>query len=153
MCNFQGSCEALVTKHIEDQHPEKHLPDRCPDDFPTISELKKDIINVQSVPPLAEQLLDTPKCKKCLEYFNGLFELKSHMKKVHILCDKCKRSTLLLGDSMSKYQNPRLIEKAMGGHGLFTPGCVNPRTSQANCSNKDWSNSCFLNNNLEEKVI
>ena len=65
-----------MTKHIEDQHPEKHLPDRSPDDFPTISELKKNIINVHSVPPLAEQLLDKPKCKKCPEYFMGWLSSK-----------------------------------------------------------------------------
>ena len=60
----------------------------------------------------------------------------------------------MIADSNSKYQNPRLIEKkALGGLGLFTPGFVKPRTGRAYCSSRDWPNSRFPANNLEDKVM
>jgi hypothetical protein len=58
-----------------------------------------------------------------------------------------------LGDSNTKYQNPRLIEKALGGRGLYTPGFVRPRTDRAYCSSRDWPRSRFPDNNLEDKVM
>ena len=81
-----------------------------------------------------------------------MVNLSKHVTEVHV--SKCKvKNTLLLGDSNSKYQNPRLLEKVLGGRGLFTPGCINPRTGRAYCSTKDWPNSRYPDNNLENKVM
>ena len=71
-----------MTKHIENQHPEKHLRDRCHDDFLTISELNKKYNKCAFSPPPGRKTARQAQAqgKKCPDYFNGLVELKSHMK-------------------------------------------------------------------------
>ena len=91
-------------------------------------------------------------CDKCKNVFTSSVNLNRHVNQDHVSKAKVK-NTLLLGDSNSKYQNPRLIEKVLGGKGLFTRGCVRPRTGRAYCSSRDWPNSHFPDNNLEEKVL
>ena len=92
------------------------------------------------------------RCDKCHTYFQTKDDLNKHLSEVHISKLKVK-NTLMLGDSMSKYQNPQLIEKAMGGRGLSTPGCSSPRTGRAYCSTRDWPNSHYPSNNLKDKVM
>ena len=91
-------------------------------------------------------------CDKCGEKFSLANDLESLVKETHVSKSKTK-NTLLLGDSNSKYQNPRLIEKALGGKGLFTPGVMHPRTGRAYCSTRDWPNSRYPENNLRDKAI
>ena len=144
MCSYKNKSEANITKHVKEKHPDN-------------------------------QYLDRHKCRDCEYEFNGLTELKSHIQNVHISCDKCEKrfdtekeleihvlddhvskekvkNTLLIGDSHSKYQNPRLIEKAMGGKGLFAPGVTQPRTGRAYCSTRNWPNSRYPENNLSDKI-
>ena len=86
--------------------------------------------------------------KKTFETEN---EIESHVLHDHVSKSKVK-NTLLIGDSHSKYQNPRLIEKAMGGKGLFAPGVTQPRTGRAYCSSRNWPNSRYPENNLSDKI-
>ena len=166
ICEFKSSSEDIVTKHIEYQHPEKQKCVICPESFSTKVGLNNHTTNVHPVSQDKNKQLNKYQCKNCPENLFGLSALRSHMKETHISCDKCHtyfqtkddlnkhvsevhisklkvKNTLMLGDSMSKYQNPRLIEKAMGGKGLFTPGCVSPRTGRAYCSTRDWPNSHY----------
>ena len=91
-------------------------------------------------------------CDKCGERFSLESELESHIKIIHTTTARVK-NTLLLADSLSKYQNPRLIEKALGGRGLYTPGVTHPRTGRAYCSTREWPNSRYPDNNLMDKAM
>ena len=91
-------------------------------------------------------------CVKCGEEFALERELERHIKTINVTTSKVK-NTLLLADSLSKYQNPRLIEKALGGRGLYTPGFMHPRTGRAYCLTRDWPNSRYPDNNLMDKAM
>ena len=91
-------------------------------------------------------------CDKCEDQFTLENELESHIRETHITKAKVK-NTLLLGDSNSKFQNPRLIEKALGGIGLFTPGVTHPRTGRAYCSTRDWPHARYPENNIMDKAV
>ena len=142
-------------KHVEDHHPETFSCTKCNHGFLSKSELDNHTKNVHlslssnSPSQSSEEQLN---CDKCESVFISLPNLNRHVEQVHVSKAKAK-NTLLLGDSNSKYQNPRLIEKVLGGKGLFTPGCVSPRTGRAYCSTREWPNSRFPDNNLEDKVI
>ena len=91
-------------------------------------------------------------CDKCNKTFTNRNELKSHTDKTHVSRMKFK-NTLLVADSHSKYQNPRLIEReSLGGQGLFAPSFMHPRVGRAYCSSPDWPNSYYLENNLKDKI-
>ena len=91
------------------------------------------------------------KCDKCKKVFQTKSDLLNHNKDVHVSKAKVK-NTLLIGVSNTQYQNPRLIEKALGGRGLFTPGFVRPRQHRAYCSKRDWPKSRYPDNNIKNKV-
>ena len=91
-------------------------------------------------------------CNKCEEMFTCQSDLEKHINALHVTKAKVK-NTLLLGNSNRKYQNPRLIEKALGGRVLFTPGVMHPRTGRAYCSTREWPNSRYPENNLMDKDI
>ena len=172
MCDYKNSSEVEVTKHVQYSHPENHACGKCTRHFNSESELRGHTAEEHN----AQRILNKYKCEKCQKECNGTSELKSHTKVEHPYCDKCKKdfntksdlqnhvseahvskakfkNTLLLGDSNTKFQNPRLIEKALGGRGLYTPGFVRPRTDRAYCSTRDWPNSRYPENNLEDKVM
>ena len=94
----------------------------------------------------------TYNCDKCEDQFTLENDLESHIRESHITKAKIK-NTLLLGDSNSKFQNQRLIEKALGGIGLFTPGVTHPRTGRAYCSTRDWPNARYPENNIMDKAV
>ena len=173
ICNYKHNIEIEVTKHMQ-EHITENNPHQCPMcSYTTNSEA--DINKHMEEMHPDNQYLDRHKCTKCDQELCSTSELKQHIKSTHISCDKCKsefdterdldihvtdnhvskakfKSTLLLGDSHSKYQNPRRIEKAMGGKGLFTPGSIQPRTGRAYCSTRNWPNSRYPDNNLADKV-
>ena len=173
ICDYKHTEESQVTEHMKDQHTEKNAQ-QCPMcNFRNASET---IINKhigENHPDI--QYLDKHKCNRCDYESNGFVELKRHTRNIHISCYKCKdrfeteseldfhitvhhvskakvKNTLLIGDSHSKYQNPRLVEKAMGGRGLFTPGVTQPRNGRAYCSTRNWPNSRYPENNLADKI-
>ena len=45
-----------------------------------------------------------------------------------------------------------MIEKVLGGR-LFTPGYTYPRSGRAYCSTRNWPNSRYPDNNIEDKVM
>ena len=155
MCSFNNKSEANVTKHIHEHHPETFTCNKCHQIFSSESELNdhKTEAHTEAYPNSASHPTEINfKCDKCKGVFTTMVNLSKHLTEVHV--SKCKvKNTLLLGDSNSKYQNPRLLEKVLGGRGLFTPGCINPRTGRAYCSTKDWPNSRYPDNNLEDKVM
>ena len=124
-----------------------HICNKCSHEFDNEQDLKrhKSVVHEQKSSQMPFS------CDKCGEQFYIENDLESHVKETHISKSKTK-ITLLLGDSNSKYQNPRLIEKAMGGKGLFTPGVMHPRTGRAYCSSRDWPNSRYPDNNLRDKA-
>ena len=92
------------------------------------------------------------KCDKCNKTFENQSELNIHVGNTHVSHANIK-NTLLVADSHSKLQNPRLIEReALGGMGLFAPSFAQPRSGRAYCSTSDWPNSRFPENNLKDKV-
>ena len=96
--------------------------------------------------------LATFKCDKCNEIFASKNDLKRHTDNTHVSKMKFK-NTLLVADSHSKYQNPRLIEReALGGQGLFAPSFMHPRSGRDYCSSQDWPNSYYHENNLKDKI-
>ena len=177
ICNYRSTSEADVTNHVEEHHTFKckdcptecssqeeldnHISEihytepvstykcnRCGHEFGTENELKQhmSIVHDQKGPQSPHN------CAKCRERFSHESELESHIKTTHITTAKVKNN-LLLADSLSKYQNPRLIEKALGGRGLFTPGVTQPRTGRAYCSTREWPNSRYPDNNLMDKAM
>ena len=117
--------------------------------FPSKSDLDNHTKNVHD----GSQTLEAHfRCDKCDQIFTSMVNLTTHVTRAHVSKKKMK-NTLLIGDSLTKYQNPRLIEKALGRKTLYTPGSVNPRTGRAYCSTQDWPNSRFPQNNLEDKVL
>jgi hypothetical protein len=77
--------------------------------------------------------------------------MNNHMADIHVSKMKTN-NTLLLADSHTKYQNPRVIEKALRGR-LFAPGYIHPGEHRAYCSTRDWPNAHYPENNLEDKVM
>jgi hypothetical protein len=61
-------------------------------------------------------------------------------------------NTLLVGDSHQKCLKPRVMEKMLNGGRLFAPGYTHPREGRAYCSTRDWPNSRYTDNSLEDKV-
>ena len=178
ICSFQNPAEAEITKHIESKHtekckicqieftcksdmenhvvsahkkvnpPEKYICKKCSHEFENNNELSEHMTKVHdnnNPPTLFE-------CDKCNKKFTNKNELKSHTDKTHVSRMKFK-NTLLVADSHSKYQNPRLIEReALGGQGLFAPSFMHPRLGRAYCSSPDWPNSYYPENNLKDKI-
>ena len=136
ICSFQSPAEAEITKHIESKHIEKckicqaeftckldmenhansahkninpkenPMCKKCSHEFDSKNELSDHMTNVHNTnnpPSLFE-------CDKCNETFININELKSHTDKNHVSKMKFK-NTLLVANSHSKYQNPRLIER------------------------------------------
>ena len=155
MCSFCNTSQDSVMKHIEDHHPETFTCNKCDHGFKSKEELNIHIGNIHKEAnpnPAFGHSQHNFDCDKCNNEFTSEVNLNKHVTQMHVSKAKVK-NTLLLGDSNTKYQNPRIIEKALGGRGLFTPGSVKPRTGRAYCSSKDWPNSRFPNNNLEDKVM
>ena len=177
ICNFRSPSEAEVNKHIEENHIFKckdcpvecssqeellthrsetheaevvsiHTCNNCSHEFDNEKDLKQhmSVVHEHKSPQMPLS------CDKCGEQFSLENDLESHVQETHVSNSKYK-NTLLLGDSNSKYQNPRLIEKALGGKGLFTPGVMYPRTGRAYCSTRDWPNSRYPENNLRDKAL
>ena len=140
LCSYQNRSEENVITHVEDQHPDKKKCPKCNKEFTTNIEFQTHTSEAHN------------KCDKCNQKFLSQEALDTHVTDVHVSKAKVK-NTLLIADSLSKYQNPRIIEKSLGGRGLYTPGFVNPRTGRAYCSTRDWPNSRYPENNLEEKVM
>ena len=155
LCSFCNTSQDSVIKHIEDHHPETFNCNKCDHGFMSKGELDNHIANVHKEAnpnPASWHSQNNFNCDKCKNTFTSGVNLHKHVTQVHVSKEKVK-NTLLVGESNTKYQNPRLIEKALGGRGLFTPGAVKPRTGRAYCSSKDWPNSRFPDNNLEDKVM
>ena len=153
ICSFQNPSEAEISKHIESKHTEKCMV--CQIEFTCKSDMENHVTSVHKKVKSTEKHI----CKKCSHEFYSNNELKDHCNEIFASKKDLKRhtdnthvskmkfkNTLLVADSHSKYQNPRLIEReALGGQGLFAP-------SRAYCSSQDWPNSYYPENNLKDKI-
>ena len=178
ICSFSNTSEAEVFKHIESIHTEKC--NICQSEFTCKSELKNHIDSAHSNPKSSNHFT-CERCTHAFRSENELqaHMSKVHESKkprTYFICDKCNKSyenqsdlnihvgethvsqaniknTLLVADSHSKLQNPRLIEReALGGMGLFAPSFMQPRSGRAYCSSPEWPYSRFPENNLKDKV-
>ena len=178
ICNFSNTSEAEVAKHIECKHTEKC--NICQSEFTSRPEMENHVNSVHKYPKTSNSFTckmcthafrsenelkahtskvhetkiphTSFKCDKCEKMFEDQSELYTHIVKTHVSQANVK-NTLLIADSHSKLQNPRLIEReALGGMGLFAPSFMHPRSGRAYCSSPDWPNSFFPENNLKDKV-
>ena len=137
-----------ISAHKKVSPSEKYICKKCSHEFKNNNELSEHMTKVHNNNEPATLF----ECDKCNKTFTNRNELKSHTDKTHVSQKKYK-STLLVADSHSKYQNPRLIEKeALGGQGLFAPSFMHPRIGRAYCSSPDWPNSYYPENNLKDKI-
>ena len=151
-CQSECSSQEELIRHISEMHetdPERiHICNRCSHEFAREDDLKQHMSLVHEL-----SSSQTPhSCDKCGERLECESDMERHIQEDHITKAKVK-NTLLIGDSNSKFQNPRLIEKALGGIGLFTPGVMHPRTGRAYCSTREWPNGRYPENNLMDKVM
>jgi hypothetical protein len=127
---------------------EKYICKKCSHKFDSNNELKDHMTHVHNNNNSSAPF----NYDKCNEAFPSKNELKLHTGNTHVSQMKAK-NTLLVADSHSKHQNPRLIEReALGGQGLFAPSFMHPRSGRAYCSSPDWPNSYYPENNLKDKI-
>ena len=153
VCQTEFTCKSELESHISSAHKNTTSSNSntcriCTHQFRSENEMKTHIINVHE-----RKISDIHlKCDKCNKKFKSENELNTHIGEIHISQARVK-NTLLVADSHSKLQNPRLIEqKALKGIGLFAPSFMQPRSGRAYCSSPDWPNSRFPENNLKDKV-
>ena len=104
-------------KHIENHHPETFTCNKCDQGFKSKGELNIHIANVHKEAnpnPASGHSQHNFNCDKCNNEFTSEVNLNKHVTQMHVSKAKVK-NTLLLGDSNARYQNPRIIEKALGG--------------------------------------
>ena len=93
----------------------------------------------------------TIKCNNCNFEVESFIDLDKHIVSTHKRPNHKTEDVLLLGDSLTQYLKPRLIEKHLKGK-LFSPCWSRPKEGRAYCSSSNWPNARFPNSSIDRKL-
>ena len=129
MCDYNNMSEAIMNKHIADQHPEKYRCTKCQNEFSTSQKLKSHM-----------QSSHTSNKGSTAE----IVEIED--------TDEVPEWSLIVGDSHVKSLNMRKLEGALKGKKLSNPASSRPSEASAYTTSKYWPNAKYPSSNLEDRL-